>query len=94
MTLQVSGFDWDDGNRAKCQKHGVSIAEIEALFACGHSHCARSETLGGRGPFNCSRENKHRKAAIRGIHDAHDKWPPSDPPSDGSIYACQGDRSL
>jgi uncharacterized DUF497 family protein len=22
----------DDGNRAKCQKHGVSIAEIEALF--------------------------------------------------------------
>lgn len=26
-------FDWDDGNRAKCQKHGVSIAQIEALFA-------------------------------------------------------------
>jgi uncharacterized DUF497 family protein len=35
MTLQISGFDWDDGNRAKCQKHGVSIAEIEALFARG-----------------------------------------------------------
>ena len=35
MTLQVSGFDWDDGNRAKCQNHGVSIAEIEALFARG-----------------------------------------------------------
>lgn len=35
MTLSVSGFDWDDGNRAKCQKHGVSIAEIETLFACG-----------------------------------------------------------
>jgi uncharacterized DUF497 family protein len=33
MDLRVSGFDWDDGNRAKCQKHGVSIAEIEALFA-------------------------------------------------------------
>jgi uncharacterized protein len=32
MDLQVSGFDWDDGNRAKCQKHGVSIPEIEALF--------------------------------------------------------------
>jgi len=25
-------FDWDRGNRAHCQKHGVSIAEIEALF--------------------------------------------------------------
>ncbi len=25
-------FDWDAGNRAHCQKHGVSIAEIEALL--------------------------------------------------------------
>ena len=32
MRLAVAGFDWDDGNHAKCQKHGVSIAEIEALF--------------------------------------------------------------
>ena len=30
--MRVSGFDWDDGNRSKCQKHGVSVAEIEALF--------------------------------------------------------------
>jgi|SRR5271165_3474583 len=35
MNFEVSGFDWDDGNRAKCQKHGVSIADIEALFADG-----------------------------------------------------------
>ena len=26
------GFDWDDANRSKCQKHGVSIAEIERLL--------------------------------------------------------------
>ena len=32
ITVWVSGFDWDSGNRAKCQKHGVSVAEIEALF--------------------------------------------------------------
>src|ERR1700730_4171345 len=32
MNSPVQGFVWDDGNRAKCQKHGVSIAEIEALF--------------------------------------------------------------
>ena len=32
MRLRVRGFDWDDSNRKKCQKHGVSIAEIEALF--------------------------------------------------------------
>jgi len=28
----VSGFDWDKGNQAHCRKHGVSIAEIEALL--------------------------------------------------------------
>ncbi len=26
------GFDWDSANTKKCQKHGVSIAEIEFLF--------------------------------------------------------------
>lgn len=28
-SIGFAGFDWDEGNRAKCQKHGVSIAEIE-----------------------------------------------------------------
>ncbi len=32
----ASGFDWDEGNKAKCQKHGVSLSEIEAVF--GNSH--------------------------------------------------------
>ena len=32
----VAGFDWDDGNRVKCRKHGVSLAEIEGVF--GHPH--------------------------------------------------------
>jgi uncharacterized DUF497 family protein len=32
MSTALSGFDWDDGNRAKCQAHGVSPAEVEALF--------------------------------------------------------------
>jgi len=26
-------FDWDYGNTEKCQKHGVSLAEIETFFA-------------------------------------------------------------
>jgi uncharacterized DUF497 family protein len=30
--MQVAGFDWDEGNRSKCQKHGVSPAEIEDIF--------------------------------------------------------------
>ncbi len=30
--MEFDGFDWDSGNRSKCQKHGVSIPEIESLF--------------------------------------------------------------
>ena len=30
--MRVDGFEWNEGNRFKCQKHGVPLAEIEALF--------------------------------------------------------------
>ena len=30
--MQVAGFDWDEGNRPRCQKHGVSPAAIEDIF--------------------------------------------------------------
>jgi uncharacterized protein len=33
MIRTLAGFDWDTGNRSKCQKHGVSVKEIEALFS-------------------------------------------------------------
>lgn len=32
MDLDVAGFEWDHGNRGKCQKHGVSLVAIESLF--------------------------------------------------------------
>jgi uncharacterized DUF497 family protein len=32
MALIAAGFDWDEGNRAKCARHGVQPAEIEALL--------------------------------------------------------------
>jgi uncharacterized DUF497 family protein len=32
MLDNLAGFDWDAANRKKCEKHGVSIAEIERLF--------------------------------------------------------------
>jgi uncharacterized DUF497 family protein len=35
VDLRVSGFDWDEGNRKKCQKHGLTIAQVEAVFASG-----------------------------------------------------------
>jgi uncharacterized protein len=30
--MTVTGFEWDEGNRRKCRKHGISIGEIEAMF--------------------------------------------------------------
>ncbi|MGH9327889.1 MAG: BrnT family toxin [Terriglobia bacterium] len=32
MAATIAGFDWDDGNRTKCLKHGVSAEELESLF--------------------------------------------------------------
>lgn len=30
--MNVQGFDWDIGNKEKCQNHGLSLAEIESVF--------------------------------------------------------------
>lgn len=32
MVKRIVGFNWDEGNLAKCQSHGVTIGEIEAAF--------------------------------------------------------------
>ena len=30
--VRVAGFDWDEANRDKCERHGVAVATIETLF--------------------------------------------------------------
>lgn len=32
MSGAIDGFDWDDGNREHCAKHGVTATAVEALF--------------------------------------------------------------
>lgn len=32
VRFETDGFDWDEGNRQKCRKHGLSEEEIEAVF--------------------------------------------------------------
>ena len=62
--MQADGFDWDQGNRAKCEKHGLSTSIIEGLFTrplailpdAGHSQRERrfraiGRTDKGRGVF-------------------------------------------
>ena len=53
---RITGFDWDDGNARKNDKHGVSASEAEELFfrqplllLAGHRHTqeeARFHALG------------------------------------------------
>ncbi len=31
--MEFEGFEWDEGNSAKCQKHGLSLTEIESVFS-------------------------------------------------------------
>jgi len=33
MRAPAAGFDWDDGNRDKCQRHGLSIEDTEHVLA-------------------------------------------------------------
>ena len=35
MIETVAGFNWDDGNREKCRKQGVTLEEIENAFRGG-----------------------------------------------------------
>ncbi len=64
MNLRANGFEWNRGNRAKCEKHGLSVSAIESLFArpiailpdAAHSHGehrfrAIGRTDKGRGVF-------------------------------------------
>lgn len=32
MFKNIAGFDWDIGNFEKCQKHGLSIEDIDFIF--------------------------------------------------------------
>lgn len=40
---RITGFDWDDGNTRKNEKHGVAQAEAEELFF--NQHLLRLEDL-------------------------------------------------
>jgi len=89
MKLTVAGFDWVDGNHAKCQKHGVSIAEIEALFRGVARVTSSTQTLRARGPL-------HRRgpSALRRLHTADSAARPADPCHLSQVHARQGDSSV
>ena len=44
--MRFGGFGWDSGNLPKCLVHGVSLAEIEALFR-GDVYVVRDAVVNG-----------------------------------------------
>ncbi len=40
IKIYVTGFEWDAGNEEKCQKHGLSLDEIEDFFKQGNLYIA------------------------------------------------------
>jgi uncharacterized DUF497 family protein len=42
MELRVSGFDWDEANSDKCQKHGLSRREAEHVLFNAESLIVRN----------------------------------------------------
>lgn len=90
IDFRVSGFDWDEGNRAKCQKHGLTVAHIEALFAgnprIAHDpkHSADEDRLIAGG------QNEYGTASFRRVHDTGYKQSPLHPSCDGTLHAREG----
>lgn len=61
INILTLAFDWDDGNRDKCQKHGLTLDEIEAFFrqdrlyiapALKHTEDEQRLLAAGRSPLN------------------------------------------
>lgn len=76
-------FDWDDGNRTKAQKHGLTLGEIEGFFRArprvapdpAHSAAetrflAVGRTAAGRPAFVafCWRDGRIRPISARYMH--------------------------
>jgi uncharacterized protein len=57
--MKIGGFDWDSGNLPKCLGHGVSLAEIEALFA-GDVFVVRDTLVAGERRVLCLGEGAGR----------------------------------
>ena len=86
-------FDWDEGNRAHCRKHGVSIAEIEALLrgtpriAPDLKHVHLEDRL-------IAVPHRAGTPAIRGLHDPGEVRNADHPPGKRPLHARERGQKL
>ena len=69
IDFRVSGFDWDEGNRAKCQKHGLTVAHIEALFAGNPRIAHDPKHSDDEDRLIAGGQNEYGTASFRRVHD-------------------------
>jgi len=67
VILEANGFDWDKGNRAKCEKDGLSVDAIEALFASAGRSPGRGALAAGKATSS-DRTNGERARRVHHIH--------------------------
>jgi uncharacterized DUF497 family protein len=48
--LAFVGFEWDAGNRLKCQKHGLPLREVEHVLAHGSALVRQDDGHSGAEP--------------------------------------------
>jgi hypothetical protein len=64
----IRGFDWDHGNRDKCQKHGMSIGEIEGGLYPARRYLAGSGDRVWRASVEGDRENACRTPRVHRLY--------------------------
>jgi uncharacterized DUF497 family protein len=62
--MQFNGFNWDKGNREKCQQHGVSIHEIESVFSRPVVILPDKENLAGEQRFRAIGSTAEKRKAF------------------------------
>jgi uncharacterized DUF497 family protein len=92
--MEFAGFDWDVGNRTKCKKHGLSIAEIESLFNRPIIILPDKEKPPRRAPFSGNRDDRKGQERIRCVHAAGARRRHFDTPDQCSLHAQEGGRKL
>ena len=92
--MAYAGFERDAGNRAKCQKHGVTIAEIEALFYEPLLITPGCDAFEIRDSDLGARQDKRGPNDIFGVYHRAKGRSTSSSADQRALYACERGRFL
>ncbi len=94
MLEQVAGFDWDEGNRDKCAKHGVTLEQIEQLFRSTLHVFPALKHLKAGNSLPGYRTRRGGSTHLRGVHLAEPAGQRLIRPISARFMNAQGDRPL